>query len=86
MSETNRMPPQNQEAEQSLLGSLLIDQEAANKIVDRIARDDFYRPANEKVYDAMLHLYNRHEPIDILSAGNRLDEQGDLQSSNCLSC
>jgi len=76
---TERIPPHSIEAEQSFLGSLLIDREAANKVADRIAPDDFYRPLHGKVYEAMLHLYNRHEPLDILSVGNRLDEAGSLQ-------
>ncbi len=76
---TERIPPHSVEAEQSFLGSLLIDREAANKVADRITPDDFYRPIHGKVYEAMLHLYNRHEPLDILSVGNRLDEAGSLQ-------
>lgn len=76
----DRIPPNNTEAEQSFLGSLLIDQEAAHKVADQILPDDFYRPAHGKVYEAMLHLYNRHEPIDILSVGNRLDEAETLES------
>jgi len=75
-----RIPPHNLEAEQSFLGSLLIDQEASNKVADRINADDFYRPSNGKIYEAMIYLYNRHEPIDILSVGNRLDETGDLEA------
>lgn len=73
-----RIPPNNVEAEQSFLGSLLIDQEAANKVADRVTINDFYRPVHARVYEAMMHLYSRHEPLDILSVGNRLDEMGAL--------
>lgn len=74
MAEGGRIPPHNLEAEQSLLGSLLIDPEAATKVVDRLNADDFYRPVNGSVFQAILDLYSKHEPIDILSVGNRLEE------------
>lgn len=74
-----RIPPQNLEAEQSLLGSLLIDKDATIKIADRVRPDDFYRDSHKLILEAMLQLYERHEPIDILSLGNRLEEQGILQ-------
>ena len=79
MTEKNRIPPNNVDAEQTFLGSLLVDQEAAHKVADQIRPDDFYRPNHGKIYEAMLHLYNRHEPIDILSVGNRLDEASTLE-------
>ena len=75
---TERIPPQNLEAEQSLLGALLIDKEAMVKVADQIRPDDFYREAHTRIYDAMLELYERHEPLDILSLGNKLEESGML--------
>ncbi|MBI4599267.1 replicative DNA helicase [Candidatus Uhrbacteria bacterium] len=74
-----RIPPQNLEAEQSLLGSLLIDQEAFFKVADVTRSNDFYRDSHRKVFEAMLDLHARHEPIDILTLGNRLEELGQLQ-------
>ncbi|MBI2473663.1 replicative DNA helicase [Candidatus Uhrbacteria bacterium] len=79
MALQQRIPPQNLEAEQSLLGSLLIDKEAMIKIADRARAEDFYRESHQKIYEAILQLYERHDPIDILSLGNRLEEQGLLQ-------
>lgn len=79
MTMRERIPPQNLEAEQSLLGSLLIDKEAMTKIGDRARPDDFYRDSHKLIFEAMTQLYERHEPIDILSLGNRLEEQGLLQ-------
>ncbi len=67
------------EAEQSLLGSLLIDQEAMIKIGDVTQPEDFYRDSHRLIYDCMLDLSERHEPIDILTVGNRLEEKGKLQ-------
>lgn len=74
-----RLPPQNVEAEQSLLGSLLIDQDAMVKIGDVTHAEDFYRDSHRLIFDCMLDLYERHEPIDILTVGNRLEEKGKLQ-------
>ena len=74
-----RLPPQNLEAEQSLLGSILIDAEVMTRVVDRVAPEDFYRDINRLVYETMIDLYERHEPIDLLTLGNRLDEKGQLK-------
>ena len=79
MPAKERIPPQNLEAEQSLLGSLLIDKDAVTKIADRAKPEDFYRESHQHIFEAMLQLYERHEPIDILSMGNRLEEQSLLQ-------
>lgn len=75
----SRIPPQNLEAEQSLLGCLLIDKDALTKIADRVRAEDFYRESHQKIFDAILRLYEHHDPIDILSVGNKLEEQGLMQ-------
>ena len=71
----NKIPPQNIEAEQSLLGSILIDNEAFFRIADMIVADDFYKDSHAKIYGAMLDLYSSHEPIDILTLANLLEEK-----------
>jgi replicative DNA helicase len=76
---TERIPPHNLEAEQSLLGSLLLDKDCMMNIADRLRPEDFYRDAHRLVYDCITELYERHEPIDILALGNRLEERGVLQ-------
>ncbi len=75
-----KIPPQNLEAEASLLGSILIDKDAIIRVADIITAEDFYKDANRIVYDIMLDLYGRHEPIDILSMGNRLEELHKLET------
>lgn len=77
----DKLPPQNIEAEQSLLGCLLIDQDAMIKVADRIRPEDFYRSAHQKICEVMVELFERHDPIDILSVGNRLEERGWLQQT-----
>ena len=73
-----RVPPHSLEAEGSLLGALLIDTQAIIKVADLITPEDFYSDAHRQVYDTMVELYERHEPIDLLSLGNRLEERGQL--------
>lgn len=76
---TNKMPPQNVEAEQSVLGSLMIDKNAVIKVGDIITSEDFYKGNHGKIYEAMIYLYEHREPIDLLSLSNRLKETGDLE-------
>lgn len=75
-----RLPPQNLEAEASLLGALLIDRDAMIKVADLVNPEDFYRDAHRKIFEAMLDLFKKREPIDALSLGNRLGEKEELES------
>ncbi len=75
----DRIPPQNLEAEQAVLGSLLIDKDAIIKIADIIGPSDFYRDINATIYEAMQDLYEHHEPIDVVSLSNRLEEKKKLE-------
>lgn len=75
----DKLPPQNLEAEESLLGALLIDKSAMIKIADSLTPDDFYRPSYGQIYDTMLELYSRQDPIDLLTLSNRLQEKGLLE-------
>jgi replicative DNA helicase len=65
-----RVPPQNLEAEQSLLGGLLIDPDSINKIVDIVSPDDFYRDAHGRIYEVMLDLYEKNEAIDLITVSS----------------
>jgi replicative DNA helicase len=75
-----KLPPQNLEAEQSVLGSLLIDKDAITKIADIIKSEDFYKDSHGIVFAAMLDLYEKHEPIDVLALANSLQEHGQLEA------
>ncbi|QQS20693.1 MAG: replicative DNA helicase [Candidatus Moraniibacteriota bacterium] len=79
-SETMRMPPHSEEAEQSVLGALMLDKDAITKIADILKSEDFYRDAHAMVYAAMLELYEAREPIDVLSVANRLEEKGEIET------
>jgi len=80
MSSLERLTPQNLEAEQSMLGSLLLDQDAVIKVADMVVPTDFYLDKHRRIFEAMQDLYRRNEPIDLLSLGNRLTERGDLEA------
>lgn len=75
-----KLPPHNIEAEQSLLGALLIDKEAMIKIGDKVDAHDFYKTIHGFIFDSMLELFHRHEPIDILTLANRLSEKSQLET------
>ncbi|MDQ7814905.1 MAG: replicative DNA helicase [Patescibacteria group bacterium] len=79
MSGIEKIPPQNLEAEQSLLGSLLLDKDAIIRAGDQVVAEDFYSDKHRAVFEAMIDLYRHHEPIDILSLSNRLQEKGELE-------
>ena len=72
---SEKLPPQNLEAEQSALGCLLIDQNAIIKVVDFLKPRDFYRAIHHEIYQAMMELFERNEPIDLLSVSSRLKEK-----------
>ncbi|OHA00810.1 MAG: replicative DNA helicase [Candidatus Sungbacteria bacterium RIFCSPHIGHO2_02_FULL_47_11] len=74
-----RMPPQNVEAEASTLGSLMLDKDAIYKVADFLRPRDFYKPLHQEIYTAMLDLFDKREPIDVLSVTNRLREKGKLE-------
>lgn len=78
LNSLRKLPPQNIEAEQSLLGALLIDKDSIIKIADIITSDDFYQTAHGFIYATILELFERKDPIDILSLTSRLDEKGQL--------
>lgn len=77
---TDKIPPQNLEAEASVLGALLIDKDTVIKIADILRPDDLYKDANRLIYETILELFERHQPIDILAVANRLEEKGVLST------
>lgn len=76
----DKLPPQNIEAEKSLIGSLLLDKESINRVADFLLSQDFYSRTHQLIYDGVLKLYEQREPIDLLSLSNRLEESGHLET------
>ena len=74
-----RVPPQNIEAEESLLGGLFVDPESMNKVVDIIAPEDFYKDIHSKIYGLMLALYENNEPVDIITVTSLARDKGLLE-------
>lgn len=72
--------PQNAEAEASLLGALLIDSDAIVKIADTLKSTDFYDKRHERIYEAVMQLYERREAIDVLTLADRLKNNGHLDN------
>ena len=75
----DRVPPQDLHAEQSVLGGMLIYKDAIADCVEAVEAHDFYRPAHELIYDAILDLYGRGEPADAITVSDELAKRGDLQ-------
>ena len=63
----DKLPPQDLEAETSLLGCLMIDPDAILKVVDFLLPRDFYKEQNKQIYSTMADLFEKREPIDVLS-------------------
>ncbi len=84
MSEANfashKLPPQHIEAEQSVLGGILIENEAVNRVTEILDADDFYRDAHRKIYNALLNLSERDEPADLITLTNELRKSDQLDS------
>jgi len=75
----DRLPPQDIEAEQSVLGAILIDKDSFYKVADLLMPHDFYLDGHKKIYETMLELAERNKPLDILSVGSKLKEKGRLK-------
>ncbi|WP_105617367.1 replicative DNA helicase [Vallitalea okinawensis] len=80
MEENNirRIPPHSVEAEQSVLGSMLIDRDAIASASEVLSGDDFYRPDHKIIYDAMIELYQKNSPVDLVTLKTRIEEKGVL--------
>jgi replicative DNA helicase len=76
----DKIPPQNIEAEQSVLGAILLDNEALHEAVELLTPDDFYRDTHRKIYQAMTELYTRNEPVDLITLNNYLKGRNELEA------
>ncbi|HDR14257.1 MAG TPA: hypothetical protein ENN79_01980, partial [Desulfobacteraceae bacterium] len=73
---TTKIPPHNLEAEQAVLGGVLINNEALNNLMDALAPGDFYREAHSSLYQGMLELYTLGEPIDVITLSRTIARKG----------
>jgi len=77
---SHKLPPQHLEAEQSVLGGILIENYAINKVMEILRPDDFYRESHRKIYEALIVLSERDEPADSITVTNELKNGGHLDS------
>jgi replicative DNA helicase len=77
---SHKLPPQNVEAEQSVLGGILIENEAINKVMEILTVDDFYRDAHRRIFNALISLSERDEPADLITLTNELRKIDQLDS------
>lgn len=78
--ELGKVPPQDVEAEQAVLGSTLTDQDAVIAAIETLRPEDFYREDNKIIFEAIMNIYNRAEPIDIITLKAELSSMGKLDS------
>ncbi len=78
LASLDRTPPQDIDAEQSVLGAMLMSKDAIADVVEQLRADDFYRPSHESIYEAILDLYGHGEPADAVTVAAELDKRGEL--------
>ncbi len=74
-----RIPPQSIEAEQSVIGSMLIDKEVVPVVMEILKPEDFYRPDHKEIYEVIIELFDRAQPIDLITVSERLKLHGKLE-------
>lgn len=77
--EIGKLPPQAVELEEAVLGAMLLEREALSTVIDILSKEAFYKDQNGRVYAAMLALFNRSEPVDILTVTQELKRTGELE-------
>lgn len=75
----SRIPPHNIDAEQSVLCGMLLDREAVTFATEILKSDDFYRPDHKEIFEGMIELYEKAQPIDLITLANKLQERGTLE-------
>lgn len=79
-SELQRIPPHDDEAEQAVIGSMLTDKEAVINAIEFLKANDFYRDDNKTIYQAIMNVYSKGEPIDIITVKDELTSMGKLDA------
>jgi replicative DNA helicase len=75
----DRIPPQNLEAEQAVLGAILLDSDSLVTAMERINSDDFYRTSHQRIFESMLELAEENEPIDLITLTSKLQNKQQLE-------
>jgi len=80
-TDLRKLPPQSLEAEMSILGGILIDNDAINRVLEVLTDDDFYRESHRKIFKAMMRLSDQREPVDLITLTDTLKRQGELEEA-----
>ena len=75
----HKLPPQNIEAEQSILGGLMLEQDAWDEIADQVSEEDFYKPSHRKIFNAIKELHKHSQPTDLVTVSNKLLDTQQLE-------
>src|SRR6266404_6753779 len=75
-----KVPPQNLEAESSVLGGILLDNEAINQVLELLRPEDFYRESHRKIFRAMIEITDRNEPVDLITLSDFLKSKNELEA------
>ena len=75
-----KLPPQSIEAEMSILGGILLENEAINRVLELLVPEDFYRESHRKIVKAMIELNDRNEPCDLITLTSMLRQHGELEA------
>ncbi|MEG6617253.1 replicative DNA helicase [Peptococcaceae bacterium 1198_IL3148] len=81
----NKIPPQNIDAEQSVLGAMLLNKEAIYKVMEILKPEDFYRDSHKVIYEAILSLNDKNEPVDMITVSEELRQKGALEQAGGVS-
>lgn len=75
-----KIPPHSLEAEQSVLGAMILNKEAINTAIEQLHPEDFYKEANREIFEAIIELFNRNEPVDLITLSEELRKRGTLEN------
>ena len=72
MANHEKIQPQDLESEKSLLGAMMLSQDAVAIVIGKVTADSFYKPSHGTIFQAIIDLFNKHEPIDLVTVSNEL--------------
>ncbi len=76
----SKIPPNSLEAEQSVLGAMLLDKEAISTSTELISGEDFYREAHKEIYEAIIEIFNKNEPVDLITITEKLKQRNTIEA------
>jgi len=79
MNQYERIPPHNEDAEKSVLGSVILDKDALYEVLEILKPEDFYNEMHKEIYSAVIELYRKNQPVDILTLSEELKKRKSLE-------